>query len=398
MIRFPPFTEFKAKSSHLCGMKRDITDLRIGVLGGGQLGRMMLQSATDFNLEIHMIDPDPSAPCAKIAHSFVQGDLQDYDAVMAFGKQMDLITIEIEAVNTDALKALQAQGKKVFPQPEIIELIQDKRKQKTFYKANRIPTADFILTENKAEVAQHRDFLPAVNKLGKGGYDGRGVQVLRSEKDLDKAFEAPSLLEKLIDFKKELSVIVARSASGEVKCFPLVELVFHPQANLVEFLFAPAEVSAAIEAEAQQLAEDVITKLDMVGLLAVEMFLTQDDQLLVNEIAPRTHNSGHHTIEANITSQFEQHLRAILDLPLGATDLIKPAAMVNVLGEDDYTGAARYEGLHELMAIPGVHLHLYGKKITKPFRKMGHITITDENTITLKEKALQVKEILKVKA
>lgn len=377
---------------------KDITDLRIGVLGGGQLGRMMLQSAIDFNLEIHMMDPDPNAPCAKIAHSFIQGSLLDYETVLAFGQDKDVITIEIEAVNTEALKALQHSGKKVFPQPEIIELIQDKRKQKTFYKANRIPTADFILTENKAEVMANADFLPAVNKLGKGGYDGQGVQIIRTTADLEKAFDAPSLLEKLIPFKKELSVIVARNEKGEVTSFPLVEMAFHPTANLVEFLFAPAEVSESIAQKAYQLAEEVIRKLDLVGLLAVEMFLTQDDAILVNEIAPRTHNSGHHTIEANITSQFEQHLRAILNLPLGATDLIKPAAMVNVLGEDGYTGNARYEGLQELMSCPGVHLHLYGKKITKPFRKMGHITLTDENVGSLKAKALKVKEILKVKA
>ncbi|WP_421874721.1 5-(carboxyamino)imidazole ribonucleotide synthase [Marinoscillum sp.] len=379
-------------------MKKDITDLKIGVLGGGQLGRMMLQSATDFNLDIHMIDPDPNAPCSKMASSFTQGALTDYDTIMAFGSDKDVLTIEIETVNSQALKELEAQGKKVFPQPAIVEMIQDKRKQKTFYKANRIPTADFILTENKEEVMQHKNFLPAVNKLGKGGYDGQGVQIIKSEVDLDKSFDAPSLLEKLIDFKKELSVIVARNEAGEVKCFPLVEMAFHPTANLVEFLFAPADVAKAIEDKAYQLAEEVITKLDMVGLLAVEMFLTQEDEILVNEIAPRTHNSGHQTIEANITSQFEQHLRAILNLPLGSTEMIKPAAMVNVLGEDGYTGNAQYEGLEELLALPGVHLHLYGKKLTKPFRKMGHITITDENTVSLKEKALKVKEILKVKA
>jgi 5-(carboxyamino)imidazole ribonucleotide synthase len=379
-------------------MKKDITELKIGILGGGQLGRMLLQSAIDFNLQVHMIDPDPNAPCSGLASSFQVGDLMNYEAVLNFGKSLDVLSIEIEAVNTDALKVLRDQGVKVFPQPEIIEMIQDKRKQKTFYKANRIPTADFILTESKEDVAKNVNFLPAVNKLGKGGYDGRGVEILRSEVDLHKAFDKPSLMEKLVDFKKELSVIVARNESGEVKCFPLVELVFHPTANLVEFLFAPAEVSKEVEQKAYELAVDLVKKLDMVGLLAVEMFLTQDDEILVNEIAPRTHNSGHHTIEANITSQFEQHLRAILDLPLGATDLVKPAAMLNVLGEEGFTGDAKYEGLSELMGIPGVHLHLYGKKITKPFRKMGHITITDENTLTLKEKILRVKEILKVKA
>lgn len=379
-------------------MKQDITDLRIGVLGGGQLGRMMIQSAIDYNLDIHMMDPDTNAPCSHIASSFRTGDLKDYETVLDFGKDKDLITIEIEAVNTHALKELVKMGKKVFPQPEVIELIQDKRKQKVFYKANRIPTADFILTENKEEVKTHGSFLPAVNKLGKEGYDGRGVQVIKAEEDLDKAFDQPSLLEKLVDFQKELSVIVARNEAGEVKCFPLVELAFHPTANLVEFLFAPAEVSKEVEEKAYALAKDVITKLDMIGLLAVEMFLTRNDELLVNEVAPRTHNSGHHTIEANVTSQFEQHLRAILNLPLGATDLIRPAAMVNVLGEEGFTGSAKYEGLKELTSLSGVHLHLYGKKLTKPFRKMGHITITDSNTATLKEKAKKVKEILKVKA
>lgn len=377
-------------------MKREITDLKIGILGGGQLGRMMIQSAIDFNLQIHVMDPDPAAPCSEIAGSFCQGDIKNYDAVMDFGKELDLITIEIEAVNTEALRDLEKMGKSVFPQPHIIELIQDKRKQKTFFKADRIPTAEFVLAENKEEVKAHAHFLPAVNKLGRDGYDGRGVKVLRTKSDLQYAFDAPSILEELVDFKKELSVIVGRNSSGEVRCFPLVELVFHPTANLVEFLFAPAEVSEEIELASYRLAEDVITRLDMVGLLAVEMFLTKEDQLLVNEVAPRTHNSGHHTIEANITSQFEQHLRAILDLPLGATDLIKPAAMVNVLGAEGFNGTAKYQGLRELVAIPGVHLHLYGKKETKPFRKMGHITITDKNITALKEKAEQVKQLIKV--
>lgn len=377
-------------------MKKDITDLQIGVLGGGQLGRMMIQSAIDLNLNINCLDPDANAPCSKIANSFTHGSLKDYDTVMAFGKNMDVLTIEIEAVNTDALKELEKQGKKVFPQPEIIELIQDKRKQKTFYKANRIPTADFILTENKEEVAKYIDFLPAVNKLGKEGYDGRGVQIIRTESDLTKAFEAPSLLEKLIDFKKELSVIVARNEAGEVKCFPVVELAFHPEANLVEFLFAPAEISKEIKDKANAIAVDIIEKLNMVGLLAVEMFLTYDDEILVNEIAPRTHNSGHHTIEANTTSQFEQHLRAVLALPLGATDLLTPAAMVNVLGEEGFTGSAKYQGLNQLLAQQGVHIHLYGKKETKPFRKMGHVTITDGDQSRLKVRVKEVKEILKV--
>ncbi|MEQ8339110.1 MAG: 5-(carboxyamino)imidazole ribonucleotide synthase [Cyclobacteriaceae bacterium] len=377
-------------------MNPEITELQIGILGGGQLGRMVIQSAIDFNLNIHIIDPDPNAPCKDIAQSFTVGKLTDYDAVMDFGKDKDLITIEIENVNTDALKTLQKMGKKVFPQPEIIELIQDKRKQKTFYKANRIQTADFVLTEDLSDLKTHGYFLPGVHKLGKEGYDGRGVQVIRTEADLDKGFDKPSLLEKLIDFEKEISVIVSRNESGNIACFPVVELVFHKEANLVEYLFAPAEIPAKVEEAAYDLAKDVIDKLDMVGILAVEMFLTKDGDILVNEIAPRTHNSGHHTIEANITSQFEQHLRAILNLPPGATDLVIPAAMVNVLGEEGYTGNAKYQGINDLMAMEGVHLHLYGKKVTKPFRKMGHITITAKDAQQLKATVDQVKKTLKV--
>ncbi|MEM6644163.1 MAG: 5-(carboxyamino)imidazole ribonucleotide synthase [Bacteroidota bacterium] len=379
-------------------MRENIQNLKIGVLGGGQLGRMMLQSAINYNLDIAVLDPDPDAPCAHLVENFQVGSLTDSDLVYQWGVDFDLITIEIENVSVDALKRLQQDGVKVYPQPEVIELIQDKRVQKTFYKEHHIPTAPFVLTDNAAEVKEQIDVFPAVNKLGKEGYDGRGVQVLRSELDLSKAFEKPSLLEELVDFQKELSVIVARNPKGEMLCFPVVELSYHPEQNLVEFLFAPAQISEEIEDSAYDLAKDVIEKLDMIGLLAVEMFLTKEGELLVNEVAPRTHNSGHHTIEGNLTSQFEQHLRAILDLPLGATDLNSPAAMVNLLGEEGYNGEANYEGLAACMRMKGVYIHLYGKKLTKPFRKMGHITITDQNISSLKDKAREVKETLKVKA
>lgn len=371
---------------------------KVGVLGGGQLGRMLIQSAIDFNVPFKIIDPDPSAPCKDLVGEFVQGDLKDFDTVYAFGKDCEVITIEIEHVNTAALKKLEAEGKKVFPQPHIIELIQDKRLQKQFYKREGIPTAEFVLTENAADVARHGAFLPAVNKLGKEGYDGRGVQVIKTKADFPKAFDRPGLLEKLIDFEKELSVIVARNSWGQISTFPVVELVYHPEANLVEFLFSPATVSKEIETKARQLAENVITKLGMVGLLAVEMFLTKDGEVLVNEIAPRPHNSGHQTIEANITSQYEQHLRSILDWPLGSTRALIPAAMVNLLGEEGHQGAARYEGLEEVLSKEGVHIHLYGKAITKPFRKMGHVTIVNDDMASLKHLAYWVKEKLKVKA
>lgn len=377
-------------------MERFNQNIQLGVLGGGQLGRMLIQSAINFNIDVHILDPDAEAPCRTIATHFTQGALTDYDTVLSWGQKPDLITIEIENVNVEALKALQKQGKKIFPQPEIIELIQDKRIQKQFYLDNNIPTSPFILTENKADVEKNLDFLPAVHKLGREGYDGRGVQKITSPAEAGKAFDKPGLLEKFVDFEKEISVIVARNSQGETKTFPVVELVFHPVHNLVEYLFAPADISGLIAAEAEKIAVQVIEKLDMTGLLAVEMFLTRSGEVLVNEIAPRTHNSGHQTIEANITSQFEQHLRAILNLPLGATDAKIPSAMVNVLGEAGFSGNAIYKGMDEVLAIPGVAVHLYGKKLTKPFRKMGHITITDPELKRLKEKALKVKETLKV--
>lgn len=368
----------------------------LGVLGGGQLGRMLIQSAIDFNIDVSILDPDDNAPCKNLATSFTMGKLTDFDTVYNFGKNCDLLTIEIENVNTDALKKLQQEGKKIFPQAEIIELIQDKRVQKKFYKDNNIPTADFFLTANKEEVKQFAHFLPAVHKLGKEGYDGRGVQIIKSEKELGKAFDQPGLLEKMIDFEKEIAVTVARNEEGAISTFPAVELVFHPEQNLVEYLFSPAELSPSIAKEAEDVARLIIEKLGMVGLLAVEMFVTKEGQVLVNEIAPRTHNSGHQTIEGNVTSQFEQHLRAILNIPLGNTATVIPSAMVNLLGEEGFTGMAKYEGIEKIMAVDGAHIHLYGKKLTKPFRKMGHVTITATDPGKLIEKVQFVKENLKI--
>lgn len=374
------------------------SNVKIGVLGGGQLGRMMIQSAIDFNLDIHVLDPDPNAPCKDISTSFTNGALTDYDIVMSFGADKELLTIEIENVNTQALKDLQSQGKKVFPQPEIIELIQNKLHQKQFYAKHGIPTAPFQEVANAEEVRAKKDSLPFVNKLATGGYDGRGVQVIRNEKAFEKAFDAHGFVEEMVDFEKELAVIVARNEAGEMRTFPTVEMVFHPEHNLVEYLFSPAEINADVEQEAQQLAKTVIEKLDMVGLLAIEMFLTKEGKLLVNEVAPRTHNSGHQTIEGNVTSQFEQHLRAILNWPLGDTSTLWPSAMVNLLGDDGFTGDAKYEGMSEVLSKAGVHVHLYGKKITKPFRKMGHITVSDQDMNELREKVNFVKSNLKVKA
>lgn len=381
-------------------MQKSITssDFKLGILGGGQLGRMFIQEAISYNVDVHVIDPDENAPCKDISTTFQVGSLQDYDSVYAFGKDKDVVTIEIEHVNVDALQALEDEGVKVFPQPSILRMIQDKGLQKKFYSENNIPTSDYYLIENKDGIAQYRDEFPFMQKMRKGGYDGKGVTPLRNDQDLDKAFEVPSVLEKFVDFEKEISVIVARNESGEVKSYPVVECEFNPEANLVDFLFSPANISTDIENKAREIAEDLVAKTGIVGLLAVELFLTKEGQVLVNEVAPRTHNSGHQSFEGNVTSQFEQHLRSVLNLPLGETRITEPSVMVNLLGEKGFTGDAVYEGMPEVMAMSGVHIHLYGKKVTKPFRKMGHVTIGSKSLDEAKATALKVKEILKVKA
>ena len=379
-------------------MQERITTTRIGILGGGQLGRMIIQSAIDFNLNISILDPDPEAPCKNLTSNFQVGKLTDFDTVYEFGKNCDLITIEIENVNVDALAKLQEEGKKVFPQPDVIRLIQDKVDQKQFYKQHGIPTSYFQVVQSAEEVLGLKNRIPFVNKLAREGYDGRGVQIIRKEDDLIKAFDRKGLVEDFIDFETEISVVVARNVAGEVKGFPVVELVFHPEANLVEYLFSPARISREIEELAEEIAMKTIQELGMVGLLAVEMFVTRDGKVLVNEIAPRPHNSGHQSIEGNITSQFEQHLRAILNMPLGKTDVKSASIMINLLGEDGYSGVAYYEGLEEVLAMPETHVHLYGKLLTKPFRKMGHVTITGSDFDSLEEKARFVKNNLKIKA
>jgi 5-(carboxyamino)imidazole ribonucleotide synthase len=370
----------------------------VGILGGGQLGRMLIQSAIDFNIDLSVLDPDGDAPCRYLCRNFTQASLQDEMAILKWAEHLDLITIEIEHVNIEALKKLQKAGKKVFPQPEVLEIIQDKRKQKEFYKAKGLPTAPFVLLDNKEEMTQYSHLLPGFQKLGKDGYDGRGVQRITSVADISKGFDSPSLLEQAIPFEKELAVIVARNEAGEVSAFPVVEMVFNPVHNLVEYLFSPAAISEAVAEEAIALAKRVITEFGMVGVLAVELFLTKEGKVLINEVAPRPHNSGHQTIEANSTSQYEQHLRAILNLPLGSTHTIMPSAMVNLLGEEGFSGDAVYEGLEETLKLEGVHVHLYGKRMTKPFRKMGHVTLLDNDIEQLNRKAQWVKTWLKIKA
>ena len=382
---------------YLCFMIKNWNskEFKIGVLGGGQLGRMLIQEAVNLNLHIHVMDSDKNAPCVSIAESFTCGSITDFDSVIEFGKDKDLITVEIENVNIEALETLEKRGVKIFPQPHVLKIIKDKGTQKEFYQKNQIPTSGFKLYDHKEALMTAGLDYPLMQKLRTGGYDGKGVKII---KDANESFDAPHIIEELIDFEKEISIIVARNMSGDIKTFPSVECEFNPEAHLVEFLFSPAEISEEIDRKAKEIAADVIQKLDMVGILAVEMFLTKQGELLVNEIAPRPHNSGHHTIECCETSQFGQHLRAILNLPLGSTVLIQPGAMINLLGEKGYSGTAVYEGLSELLGHKNVFPHLYGKEQTKPFRKMGHVTITGKSLEEVKNTADNIKAIIRIVA
>lgn len=373
-------------------------DFEVGVLGGGQLGRMLQQEAVNLDVRLAVLDPSADAPCSAIVPRFMPGDFNDRQTVVDFGRHCDVITVEIEHVSVEGLRELERMGKKVFPQADILEIIQDKGLQKEFYKKHRIPTAPFRLIENRDDLEKNEDFLPAAQKLRKGGYDGRGVQIIKDRSDIANGFDAPCVLEKHVDFEKELAVIASRNERGEIGIFPVVELDFNAEANLVELLFAPAAISADTEKKAQRIARDTIEAFGLVGVLAVELFLKKNGEILVNEVAPRPHNSGHHTIEANVTSQYAQHLRSILNLPPGSTQLLRPAAMVNLLGEPDCIGSVRYEGLEEALAMPGVYVHLYGKTETKPFRKMGHVTITAASAEEARKKAMEVKKTIKVKA
>jgi len=371
-------------------------DLRLGILGGGQLGRMLIQEAVNLNISVSVLDPDPDAPCKKLCDRFETGSLNDFETVYKFGKQVDMLTIEIEKVNVDALEKLEEEGITVYPQARVIRLIQDKGLQKQFFKQNDIPTAPFQLISTKDNLKDALIPFPYIQKLRKDGYDGKGVYKIVEEEDLANAFEAPSLIEQWVVFEKEIAVIVARNDNGSVATFPMVEMEFNPQANLVEFLISPSVLSFEIQQQAEQLAIKIAEDLQIVGLLAVEMFLTKEGKILVNELAPRPHNSGHHTIEGNFVSQFAQHLRAIFNLPLGNTAARSNAVMINLLGEEDYEGLAVYEGLEEIMSENEVYIHLYGKKFTKPFRKMGHVTIINENRDKAIEIAKKVRETIRV--
>lgn len=371
-------------------------ELQLGILGGGQLGRMFIQEAINYNVNVHVLDPDKNAPCRKLCQHFECGSLSDYDTVYNFGKDLDMITIEIEKVNVDALEALEDEGVVVYPQSRVIRLIQDKGLQKQFFKQNDIPTSAFQFISNIDSLKTANLSIPYVQKLRKDGYDGKGVKMIRTEDDLTKAFTEPSIIEEIVDFEKEIAVIVARNDRGEVKTFPMVEMEFNPEANLVEFLISPSTYSFEIQQQAEELAKKIANDLQIVGLLAVEMFLTKTGEILVNELAPRPHNSGHQTIEGNFTSQFAQHMRAIFNLPLGDTSARSNAVMINLLGEEGYEGLAKYEGVEDVLAMDGVYIHLYGKKYTKPFRKMGHVCIVNADRELAISNARKVQEILKV--
>ncbi|WP_432708999.1 5-(carboxyamino)imidazole ribonucleotide synthase [Pedobacter sp.] len=377
-------------------MAKQISDLKLGILGGGQLGRMLIQEAINYNLTTMVLDPDTHAPCKHIANTFECGSITDYDTVYNFGKKADVITIEIEKVNIEALEQLEKEGKLVFPQSRVIRLIQDKGVQKQFFKENDIPTAPFILVNGRQEMLNSNFAFPFMLKQRRDGYDGKGVMKIETIKDLDSAFEGPCLIEEMVDFEKEIAVIVSRNSNGDVRTFPMVEMEFNPEVNLVEFLISPSTYPEPIQQKAEIIAKNIAAALNITGILAVEMFVTRNGDILVNELAPRPHNSGHQTIEGNYVSQFEQQLRSIFNLPLGDTRCITNSVMINLLGEKGYDGVAKYKGLEKILALDGVYVHLYGKKYTKPFRKMGHVTVVDQNRESAIEKAKYIKQALMV--
>ena len=376
------------------------SDFKLGILGGGQLGRMLLTETQKFDIHTSILDGNKNAPCAEICNTFVVGDLLDFDAVYNFGKTLDLLTIEIEKVNLDALDKLEEEGIAIYPKPKNLRIIQSKARQKNFYIDHQIPTAEFSHYAYLQELihSYENDIIdfPFVWKAARFGYDGNGVKIVRNIEDLENLPKVECITEKLIPFKNELAVIVARNATGEVSTYPLVEMEFHPEANQVEYVICPARINHKVAEKAREVALDVVSKLDFVGLLAVEMFQTVDDQILVNEVAPRPHNSGHYSIEASYTSQFEQHLRSILNLPLGNTASKLAGIMVNLVGAEGFSGDVIYENLNDILKIDGVTPHIYGKKETRPFRKMGHVTIVNADVDKAREIAQQVKETIRV--
>jgi 5-(carboxyamino)imidazole ribonucleotide synthase len=380
----------------------NITNTKVGILGGGQLGKMLALSAHNWDVTTLVLDADSSFPAAPVCNHFEAGNFNDFDDVYRFGKLVDVLTIEIEHVNVEALLKLEEEGLVIHPSPRSLQIIKDKGQQKLFYQDRGLPTAPFQLFESGVAIREAVEAgtlrYPFVQKSRTAGYDGKGVAVIRSAEDLGLLLPDASVVEDLVDISKEIAVIAARNERGEVATFPAVEMEFNPQANLVEFLVCPAGIDEDLVRQADELARSVIEAFGISGLLAVELFLTKDGRLMINEVAPRPHNSGHHTIDSCYTSQFEQHLRGVLNLPLGSTRMKTASVMVNLLGEAGHSGPVHYEGFEECIAIEGVKVHLYGKKVTKPFRKMGHVTILDADPAAAHRKALAVKDSLKVKS
>lgn len=376
------------------------SDFKLGILGGGQLGKMLLTETRKFDIQTYVLDPSPEAPSRMACNQFFQGSLMDYDTVYNFGKQVDVLTFEIELVNLEALEQLEMEGVKVYPSPKTLRGIQNKGRQKAFYKENNLPTSDFStfssLKELMVAFLEGKLPIPFVWKSTEFGYDGNGVKIVREATDLENLPDVECIAEELVPFKNELAVIVVRSPKGEIKTYPVVEMEFHPEANQVEYVICPARIDEKVALTARNLALQVSEAFGHVGLLAVEMFQTENDEILINEVAPRPHNSGHYSIEASYTSQFENHLRAILDLPLGATDSKINGIMVNLVGEEGFSGDVIYENIENILGIPGVTPHIYGKRETRPFRKMGHVTIVNADMNEARKVAEEVKKLIRV--
>jgi 5-(carboxyamino)imidazole ribonucleotide synthase len=370
--------------------------LKAGILGGGQLGRMLLQAAANYPVETFVLENDPHCPSAHLCEHFVKGDIRNYDDVYAFGKMVDALTIEIENVNVEALEQLEKEGLAIYPRPSVLRTIKNKILQKQYYKENEIPSPAFVVTQSREELSQHADLIPAVHKMGEGGYDGKGVQLIREKNDIGKGFDVPSVFEKMVNIRKEIAMMVAMNKAGETVLYPPVEMIFDPVLNLLDYQLCPADLDQRTWWKAEAIALSVVRNFKSPGIYAVELFVDAEGDVLVNETAPRVHNSGHHTIEAHYSSQFDMLWRIILDYPLGNTDTIMPSAMVNLVGADGFSGPAVYEGLEEVLKIDNAFVHIYGKKETKPGRKMGHVTVIAATKQDLLFNANKVKNLIKV--
>jgi 5-(carboxyamino)imidazole ribonucleotide synthase len=370
--------------------------MKIGILGGGQLGRMLLQAGANYVAETYVLENDEACPAAHLCHHFIKGDIRDFDTVYNFGKHLDAITIEIESVNVEALEKLEAEGVRVYPKPAAIKIIKNKITQKEFYREQEIPTPAYRITQNLSELRQQTAFLPAAHKLAQGGYDGKGVQLIRKEADIEKGFDAPAVLEKMVDIKKEIALIVATNEKGETAFYPPAEMVFDTTLNLLDYQVSPADIPKEVWWKAEAIALKLVKALKSPGLFAIELFVDMNDEVLVNETAPRVHNSGHHTIEGNYCSQYDMLWRILLNYPLGNTAPILSSSMVNLVGAEGHSGEACYEGLDEVLKMENVFVHLYGKAQTKPGRKMGHVTILSKERQELTYKAHKIKNTLKV--